>query len=345
MALTQGERSLHIIQQGAESTHGTAVPATQRMAGFSTGIANLNRAPSKVNEDYGHLAMNEPGRGYFGVRLARIPFRSDLKFEEVIRWLQAGIEGGVTPTTVATGVYSWPFTMDLSTDSLTSLTIEEGDNIQAYQLAYGLVESYRVFYNALAAPGNSPWQIEVNLIGQDMVPISFTPSITVVAAAETAMGHLTRAYQGSTSTAFGSLTEEVGLLAADITIPTGVTPRAYGSTFDTFRTHGRAKSDPTGTLRWYQTTTTKTDLYDPWRTFTGGSPVMAEGRMRIQAQGGLIDLTNHKLWQMDFRYRFTEVPHAEDANGATVYDAKVELVDDGTLASALLITVQNGIAT
>ncbi len=345
MALTQGERSLHIVQMGKETTHGTAVPATQRLAGFSTGIANLDRSASKVSEDFGDLAQNEPGRGYYGVRLAKMPYRSDLKFEECIRLFGAGIEGGVTPSTIATGVYSWPFLMDLSSDTLDSLTLEEGDNIQAYQLAYGLVESYRLSYNALAAPGNSPWLLEANFIGQDMVPISFTGSISVVANAETPMGHLTRAYIGDTSTVWGSLAEQVGLLAFDITIPTGVVPRVYGAATDTFLTHGRAKRDPTGTATFYQTASTKTALYDPFRLFTGGSPVMVEKRLRIQATGGLIDMTHHKQFTLDTRFRFADVPHVEDANGATVYGGKIELVNDGTLGSDLLITVQNAIAS
>ena len=345
MALSQGERSLHIVQVGAETVHGTPVAATQRLAGFSTGIANLDRSPSKVSEDFGDLTQNEPGRGYYGVRLAKMPYRSDLKYEECIRLFAAGIEGGVTPSTVASGVYSWAFLGDLNADSLTSLTIEEGDNIQAYQMAYGLVESYRLSYNALAAPGNSPWQIEANFIGQDMVPISFTGSVSVVANAETPMGHLTRAYIGTTSTVWGSLSEQIGLLAFDITLPTGVVPRVYGAATDTFLTHGRAKRDPTGTMTFYQTSSTKSALFDPFRTFTGGSPVMVEFRLRIQAIGGIIATTYHKQFTLDTRFRFAEVPHQEDANGATVYAGRIELVNDATLGSDHLITVQNGIAS
>jgi hypothetical protein len=345
MALTQGERSLHIVQVGRETTHGTAVPATVRLPGFSTGITTLDRAPSKVNEDFGSLALNQAGRGYYGVRLAKLPYKGNLNFEDCIRYLGAFIEGGITtPTTVTTGVYSWAYLSDTTADSLDSLTIEEGDNINAYQMPFALGESLKLSFNALASPGSSPWQVEASFIGRDKIPHAFTSAVSVPAGVETAMGHLTRAYLGTTATAFASLSEQVGLLAFDLTIPTGVLARKYGGSTDTFDTYGRAKYDPTGTITFYSTAATQTALFTPYQSFSG-SPVMSEFHLRVQATGSLIATGYNKLFTIDSRVRLSAVPVAEDANGATVYQGNIELVNDATLGGPLMITVQNGVAS
>ena len=291
MSLLSGERSLHLTQFGQEVTHGTPVACTAVIPGFSTGIAELDRSPSKINEDYGELAMNEPYRGYYGSRIAKLPFRGDLTFENCMHHFGAAIAGGVTPTLTATGVYLWTYLADLTADTLDSKTIKEGDNLTAYQMSYAMAESLRLSFSTLGAPGNSPWQIDANYIGQDKSPATFDAGAVTPTAPETVMGHLTRLYLGTTSTAWASLTEQVGLLAVDQTIPTGVTPRIYGAGSDVFQFHGRQKPDPTGNWTLFATASTLANLFSPFQT-NAGSPVMAEFRARLQALGGQISGTN-----------------------------------------------------
>lgn len=307
MSLLSGERSLHLTQVGKETTHGTPVACTAILPGFSTGISELDRSPSKVNEDWGELAMNEPNRGYYGARLAKLPFRGDLTYEGFMYHARSGIEGGVSPTTISTGIYQYEYLADLTSDTLDSQTIKEGDNLTAYQLSYGLVESYRLSFNTLTAPGNAPWQIDVNYIGQDKVPASFDAGAVAPSYWETAMGHLTRCYLGPVATDWASLSEQVGLLAIDQTIPTGVTPRIYGAANDTFQFHGRQKVDPTGNWTFFATAATLSALFSPFQVNSGG-PVMAELRARIQARGSNISGTNDVQ---------TLTPSATTATGGT----------------------------
>lgn len=291
MSLTSGERSLHLIQFGKEVTHGTPVACTAVVPGFSTGIGDLNRSPSKVNEDYGELAMNEPGRGYYGARVSKLPFRGDLTFENCMHHFGACIAGGVTPTTVATGVYLWTYLADLTADTLDSKTIKEGDNLTAYQMSYAMAESLRLSFSTLGAPGNNPWQIDANYVGQDKSPATFDAGAVTPTGLETIMGHLTRLYLGTTSTAFASLSEQVGLLAVDQTLPSGMTPRIYGGGSDVYQFHGRQKPDPIGNWTLYATSSTLSSLFSPFQT-NAGSPVMAEYHARLQALGGQISGTN-----------------------------------------------------
>lgn len=334
MALTQGERSLHLTQIGKEVTHGTAVAATAVLNMESAGILNLDRQGSSPQEDYSSLVANQPGRGSYGVRAATLQQRGVVRFEDYLQFLFSGVEGGITPTGV--GPYVWAFTRDATGDTLQSRTIEEGDNIQAYKMSYGLITQHKVSFSELTAPGHSEWQLEADWLGQDKVATTFTGSVASIVGAETAMGHLTQLMWGDTATAFASLTEQVGILAADITIPSGVVARKQGGTTDTFDTHGRQATKVNGNLTLYQTAGTKTALFD---VFTAAGSVMTEKRARIKVSG-----SGTKVITWDMRLRLHAVPVAE-SNGATIYRAEFESVYDSTLASDLVVTVTNSVAT
>lgn len=338
-AFTTGERSLHVITLGQESTRGTGVTPTAILPGNSTGIETLDRAYASPNEDYGMFAMSQPGRANYGVRLATFPFSGVARYEDLYQLLKSSIEGGVSPVHAA--AYTRTYTRDTTADTLISQTIQEGDNLTAYQMVYGLSTQLKLSFNALAAPGNSPWTVESTYLGLDRVAGAFTGTPAAPASMETIMGHLTVASLGTTATAFGSLTALPGLLAFELTVPTGVTPRKYGGTTDTFDTVGRAKTQPTFTATWFETAGT---ISGPLGTYMGAGTVVGEVRMRVQATGSLITGSTYKQLTIDQRIRYTAIPIAED-NGATVYQATGDAVYDGTLGSDLVIALLNNVAT
>ena len=342
MALTTGERSLHKTQVGLETTHGTAVAATAMLNGLSSGIGDLDRAPANPNEDYGVLAMNQPSRGYYGVRRATMPWRGDVRFEDLMYPLAAGTAGGVTPTLVATGVYLWTYTADNASDSLSSFTIEEGDNIQAWKMPYSLVESLKLSFGSLSAPGNTPWQQDVTWIGQDKVAVTFA-AVSSLASAETAMGHLTTIAVGSTATAFAALAALQGIVSCEVDLPSGVTTRKWGdSALDTFSFHGRGKIAPQLKWRMYQSAATTSPLMTTG-FLAAGSP-MGESRVQIKTTGSIINTTYAKTLTINARIRWQAVKVAEDAD-ATIYDVTGDCVYDSTLGGIYQVLVQNAVAT
>jgi hypothetical protein len=342
MALTTGERSLHKAAIGVEGTHGTAVPPTTYLNMESSAIVDLDRAYAAPQEDYGQISDTQPNRGTYGVKLARMPVRGVVRYEDIMRIFLAGLCGGITPTLVATGVYLWVFNADNTGDTLNSYTVEEGDNLQAFRMTYALVDRIRLSFNALAAPGNSPWTIEADFIGQDKIAASFTGTPSAIASAETAMGHLSTASFGSVSTAFASLSNLVGLLAFDITINVGVIPRVYGKvTGDTFDVHGRGVRPVTFTGTFLEMAGTETAIYDTFHV-AGAAPT--EQRMRVATGGTALDGSHNKQMYIDGRIRYTAAP-VQEQNGASVFAASGVYVADSTLASNIGISVQNGIAT
>lgn len=289
MAYSTGERVFHKTQIGHETTPGLAVPATAILNGESGSISAMDRSPDDLQEDYGMISKAQPGRMSYGVRHATLPFRGVVRFEDIQQFLEAGVAGGVTPVATQTGaVQTWTFPADNTGTTLVSQTIEDGDNVAVYQLPFSLLTQLTMSFTNLASPGNSPWTLAAEWMAQDKIVIpSFSGGAVSPTSAETAMGHLTRAYLGSTSTAFASLSEEVGINAANIVIPTGVTPRVWGSAQDVYQSIGRMNRLPTGTFTFYQTTSaplsdTVSNIYNYWAT----APTVAqEQRLRIVCSG------------------------------------------------------------
>ncbi len=342
MALTTGERSLHKVTVASEMTHGTRVDPTAYLNMESNGIIDLDRAYAAPQEDYGKFSDTQPNRGTYGVRLARMPLRGVVRFEDLQEFLAPSLAGGVTPATVSTGVYSWVYAADDTSDTLTSKTVQEGDNIQAYEMTYGLIDRLRLSYNALAAPGNSPWMLEADFIGQDKKATSFSGTPATVNNAETAMGHLTTCAIGATGTSYAGLSNTVGLLAFDVTVQVGVIPRVYGAASnDAFQVHGRGIRSAVWTAMFLEMAGTKSAL---WDIFQVAGPQPTDQRMRVACTGTAIAGGFNKQMYIDGRIEFTAVPVAEQ-NGGTVYNATGRYIDDSTLSSNIEVTVQNGIAT
>lgn len=289
MGYAGGERAFHKTAWGLQASFGLAVPTTAYLAGDSTGVAELDRSPDALTEDYGRLAQSNPGRGSFGVRMAKLPRKGVVRFEDIMPALGGALAGGVVATGVGTDK-TRVYNADMTSNSLDLATLEEGDNVNVYQMPDAVLEELRLGFTNLAAPGNSPWTTQESWVGSDKIKIGgFTAGAAMPASAETALGHLTRAYLGSTATAFASLSEEVGLHALELVIPTGVVPRKYGNVGDTLDGYGRNLRQPTLTGTFYATSGAETDLYE---VFNAAGTQMQEKRLRIRVRGSVISGTN-----------------------------------------------------
>lgn len=342
MAILTGERVFSKVQEGAEVTPGTAVTCTAGLNMEATSLPDLDRAEGAPQEDYGVISDRQSNRAYYGVRLMKFPMKGVVRYEDLMRYLEPALAGGITPTTPAGVVKLWTYIADDTTDTLKPRTLKLGDQINAYVSTYCLVEKIHIFYDALAAGSNAPWRIEVDYIGQDLQNGTFDAA-TNVAGAESPMGHLTRIYLGSTATAFASLSEIAGsLVKFDMTIETGVTTRKEGGIHDTFDSHGRLnrKINFTGTVM--ASSAGKTNYRDPW--VVADSPVVMEKRMRIQALGTIVSSALPRTITIDQRVQISGVKMGEH-NGAAIFEVEGHAVDDATLASNISVAVQNGVLT
>lgn len=330
-SLFSGEVGLHRLQAGKEGTRFSPATVDTLFPADAATTGALDRGYMSPNEDYGVLALHQPARGIWGVRLATLPFRSVGLYEYMPIHLGAGIEGGVAASHPTTGVDLLEFVRDMTGDSLDSYTFEEGDNNQVFQYVGSMIRQARYSFSSLVAPGNVPLGIEAEYFAQDKASIAdFTPGAVAVEDPEAIVGQTARIYIGSPTTAFDSLPEVLGLLAADVTVPSGSVPRKYGSADDTYTHVGKVKAAPTGTLTVYETDDTTTDV---WDIFDDPDASAKHMRVRLEWNGRLITGSYYYRLRFDGHVAFTSVPIGNDGNGARVYQAACDFVYDDDLAS------------
>jgi len=160
-----GTKALRRIQIGKETTAGTAVAATVKWRGMGT-IQDA-REIRHVEEDIGYLGMTD--RTYTAFHLARINFEdTPATFEQLPYLLQASIEND-NPATDGSGriyEYNVPTT---ALNTISTYTIEGGDNQQAEEMQYSFVESWR-----LAGSGQEAVMMSAVWVGRETTNATFT---------------------------------------------------------------------------------------------------------------------------------------------------------------------------
>lgn len=330
------EQVYRVVQIGKETTPGTAVPATVQLA-LDAATPELDRASQFGAEDYGRSVRNHAGRGYHGMRGSTMPFACDVTFEQVMYLLEMHFAGGITPS--GAGPYIWTYPFEGGTATRKTYTIEEGvvgSTQDEWRMTGCLVDELTLEYDALAAPGASPWRASGTFLGFDRTNTAMTAALTMPAL-ETIMGHLTILKEGTTATAFASLAELTAtLIRFSFTTSRSNVRRAYGSTSDVATAWGQSeKAGGTFEAMLKIASTTKTDTLDIWNA-SGGA--LGERRWRIEAIG-----SGTKKLQLDSRTGFTKVG-IDDRDGERVYAIEGELVDDTTLAAPIAAIVTNSVS-
>ncbi len=331
------ERAFDVIQLGAQSTDTTAVPATVVFPARGDDPA-LDRSIRVPDEDFGRLSAANPGRLTYGARGASMKLDADVRFEDVMRLLEMHARGGVTPTGI--GPYTWTYTWDETSLTAKSYTIEVGSETSQdqWRLVGCRASELSLGFDALAAPGNSPWQASASIDAIDRQSNALTAALSAPATLETAEGHLTTLYEGTTATVFGSLAELAGhLVGFRLTSRMPWSRRIYGSAADTATSWGlESRPELTFEAELKVSTTSKGDILDILTA--AGSPV-TERRWRVKVTG-----SGTKTITIDGRVAFSVVGRGERA-GEAVYGVQGQFLYDPTLASRLQVTVVNGVAT
>lgn len=327
------------IQFGRQAAVGTAVATTILYPGKATS-PDLDRGYYNPDEDWGRQSDEQPGRGSFGVRGASLNITSDLRFEDFMHFAEmhfAAISGG-TPTGTATP-YTWTYTADETSDTLKSYTIKLGSENASdqWQFTGARVDTLTFGFDALSAPGNAPWTMDAGLVAIDRSITAFSTA-TAPSTLETAEGHLTIIKRGSSSTAFGSLSELANSLVMWRASSTNnLVLRPYGGTVDYASAYGKsAKPGITFDAMIAVGTAAKTAIHDAFNA--SGSPVTEE-RWRIYTIG-----SGTKTFTVDSRVRYRVVGRG-DREGEPVYAVQGSMVYDATLGGRIQVAGVNGVAT
>lgn len=337
------ENVFNILQMGVQSgtfdAPGSAVAAGVLIPIADTISPELTMGGVYPQMDRGRNVRNMGGSGYKGVRQSTVTVPSEVRFEDVILWLER-IYGHATPSSLGGGYYSWAHKFETGAPTVIPATFELG-NIDATaaqeRMVSCLVDQLTLGYSAVTAGQASPWTLSAQLLAFDLEPNNLTGSVSEIAASlETVQGHLTRFYEGTVATAFGSL-GELGLLRSFTMTPNrALVARAYGGSDDLPTKFGfREMSNATYEAVVAVSTSAKTDLHDVWRT-SGGT--LGERRIRLKAAG-----TGTKSFQIDARAGMFAIPW-DDSDGERVYRISGEFSDDTTLDASHLVTTVNQIS-
>jgi hypothetical protein len=168
-----GIKGLSKIQIGAEGTAGTAVPATTVMRS-AFAAPDDQRPLTFPTEDIGYLSgVDRSYIPYLAGRLA-IPAR-EATFEQLPYTLAAGIKNVVTGVADGVGggkIYAYPLPL-LSANTISTYTIESGDNQQAEEMEYSFVSEFTIAGETQGALMiNDTWQ------GRQWTPAAFTGALS-----------------------------------------------------------------------------------------------------------------------------------------------------------------------
>jgi len=325
-------------QAGTMAAVGSSVAAVTVLPVTEVITPELDRGSAYPQEDHGRNLANHAGRGYHGLRSADWSMSGELTFEQIMRLLEMQYAGAIVPT--GTNPYTWGYVLEnVGTPTVIPYTIETGSETteDQYELVGCLIDELTLGFDALAAPGASPWTFEASGLAVNRVVAVLTSSLTSPAI-ETMQGHLTILKEGTTATAFASLTELANsLIQFSITTRRSLVLRPHGSTGDTASKVGFSeKTSGEISCQVAIGATSKADIHDIYNV--AGS-IAGERRWRIEVDGA-----GSNLADLDMRLGFMSVDRGE-RDGEATYEIGAEIVYDSTLAGGAKWTIVNTIAS
>jgi tail tube protein len=179
-----GERVLVKHQAAIETVRGTDLAATRKVYCAGHWVEDV-AAVRPDGEERGSFDMHF--RAQPGLIASGLPVAGTVTFEDLAWWFQAALKGGVTGALRAVTAYDYIFVPTQSVDDLKSLTWETGDETQAWEAHYGMVNSFTI-----DAPSGGPLTFAADLILDDWTTTAFTGAISdrVVEDAIAQMGKL-----------------------------------------------------------------------------------------------------------------------------------------------------------
>ncbi len=209
-----GSKTLRKLQLGKEATFGTAVAATAIWRGL--GVLEDTREQEVVEEDVGVYGGADRSHINFlagALEMEAVP----ATFEQLSYIGEAGIKKIGTGAADGAGtdkIYDYAFPTTAS-PTLQSYTIEGGDNQEAEEMEYSLVEEF-----TLEGEAKKAWTMAAKWFGRQIVPSTFTGSLTIPTVEDILFG-ATKLYIDAIGGTFGTTVKSNTLLKASLKYKTG----------------------------------------------------------------------------------------------------------------------------
>jgi hypothetical protein len=330
------------LQIGKETVRGTAVAADTLLLGLLPQI-NPDRKPVFPADRFGK--RSDAVRS----ELHSVQFASALNFPNL--YYQAlplifslGLKGAVAPveTTPAQGDYLWTFTpSETATNSPDSMTLEAGDNDQAYEVEHVMADRITLSGNVAQGADASPVVAEVGVFGRQWTKTTFTAGLTIPTV-EPVIAKLARVYKDALWANAGVTELALALRSFRLEILTGLYPVFTGSASRYFGGFEESVIGVTLALTLHPTAAVIA-LYDDFNN--GDSGVQDYSVWRVKCSGKQIGTGgNHELTIDVGGYLADFTPVGAQDRGSNLFTATVKGVFDITGAKKLAVTCQTDVA-
>lgn len=336
-----GEKALSKLQYGKETTGsaGSAVAADTILLAGAHPPLSPDRIMTFIEDDAGVRAptVRKPRADQYLVQ-------DTLNFEHAYFQLlpfifSLGVKGQVTSAIQSTGGSDskWIFTPSMTASNTpNTATLELGDNIDAYEVEYMMIQRLRLSGVIAQDQSPSPLSIEVEYFGRQHTKTSFTTGIAIPTNEEI-NAKLCKFFVDTTSTGIGD-TEKTGLLRAfDIDIINGFHPKFHGDTNRYFDVHGEGDYLVVTTLTLEGNADADT-IFDAWKAKTAHF-------LQFNISGNQIGTgVNQNLALGVGGYYEAVTPIAEQVNGNNLHQVIHRSTYDATGARVLQLEVITDVA-
>ena len=319
-------------QFGLELVHGTPVAAAHRLTGSVTmGKDRTPRFPEDATGRRGGAVRSVVEQIHADA--IRIAHPAGAYFEALPAIFSIGLVGGVVPVeqTAGEGDYLWDFTPDLTADNEPdSITLEIGDNTQAYQIPY-------VMARRIVIEGNvgesAAVNVEAECFGKEILPAAFTPGIELPEM-DSMVANLARIRFADDWAGLATAEVVTGLLRKyRVEILTGVHPKFWAEGVKTMTGHGEGMI----AAAWTLTFEGNEDADAIWDAFRGETP----RAIRLELLGAQIGEGETSLLQIDTYGKFEEVlPLGEEQDGNNLHTGVFAGMDDNDETTPHMLGLQ-----
>lgn len=321
-----GEFALTKIQYGLEATDaaGTAVAADTILPAVHPPISP-DRIPRFVEESLGVRA--ESMRQFTGQYLAQDTLSfPDAYFQVLPVLFSCGIKGNISPSNDS-GAYTWDFGPNMTTtNDLNTVTLELGDDTQAYECEYTLFRRYRIAGTINQGAEASPVEVEADYFARQYTPTTFTSlgldSDLPSSDLEPINAKLVQFYIDTSWAGVGGSEKSSLLRGFDVEILTGVHPKFFGDSDKFFSVHGEGKFAVMGAFT-FEGSSDADDIFD---LFQAGTMSV----VRLKVASGDIAGTPHSLTFDMSGYWENVIPLAEQSEGNNLHTAMLHGTYDTT---------------
>lgn len=233
------------VQYGVEQNRGTAVSANRLIVCPPFAIKS-DRKPQLISGNYGIRAQYVKTHIYeYLVRdTLKIP---NLYYDILPALLLCSVDGNpnIAELTTGQGDYLWTFEPNLTGDGgQKSLTLEMGDDTQAFECEYTMFERLRFSASIPQDGGDAPVSVEADYFARQLTPTTFTSSPTIPSL-QILNAKKSKLYIDNSWANVGTTLKSGILRSWDVEILSGLNPNFTGADELYFTSHGQSAFDIT----------------------------------------------------------------------------------------------------